>query len=219
MLGTGDHAVCGNAGPFAPFLKEPARFDLLSRRVPALNGAGAAAEREALAEIARLLGGLNAYVGDFRAGLKLLDYADAHAEFAWSWGPIACRDAGAALTNFRAALKQMAEALKRCPSRAGAKRAIRPVEQRFSAAFPSARARRNGSAAGAGGNPASPPTRRHDDMCDARILAGVSREGRRVRHASNGRQMSFELSEHALWMLVAFRNEAFAAFEEAAAED
>jgi hypothetical protein len=52
-------------------------------------------------------------------------------------------------------------------------------------------------------------------MCDAVIAANVSRRGRAVRHRENGREIRFELTEHVLWQLVALRNEAFLAIEEA----
>ena len=224
MLSTGDPATSdpppGRRGSLGPFLKPPVRFDILSRRVPSL-GQAAEDERAAVEEIIRWLAALNAYVGDFRAGLKLLDHADAHAEFAWSWGPIACRDAGVALVNFHGALKGMREALKLCRSLKAAQKGLRPVEQRFAATFPTARAGRNGvgggtgrRAGGTGGESRSPLPRRHDDMCDAAIAAHVSRAGRRVTHSLDGRAIRFELSEHTLWRLVAFRNEVFAVFEE-----
>lgn len=206
-------AMAARDGPFAPFLKQPARFDTLSRPVPALPVTAAQkSEREAIDEIAQVLGELNAYVGDFHAGLSLLDHAEANAAFAWSWGPIACRDAGAALTSFRDALKRIEEALKRCPALKRERRAMRAVERQFSAAFPSARARRNGRARN-GEKTALP--RPHDAMSDAALGADVSRNGRRVAHARDGRETRFELSEHSLWRLVALRNEAFAVFEDA----
>ncbi len=210
MLATGN-GTSGHAGPFAPFLKQPVRFDILSRRVPPLDARGTATEREAIEEIVRLLGDLNAYVGDFRAGLKLLDHAEANETFAASWGPIACRDASVSLTSFREALKRMVEALRRCPSLKRAAQAIRPVEKRFVTAFPAARAR-NGR--GVGSSARNAPPQHRNGMCDATIRAAISREGRRVLHATKGREMRFELSEQSLWRLVAFRNEVFGAFEE-----
>jgi hypothetical protein len=197
------------AGCPAPFLRQPARFDILSRRVPPLGGADGADERAAADEVLGRLHDLNAYVGDFRAGLKLFEHAEANAEFAWSWAPIACHDSGRALAKFREALKGLRAALKASASMKGARKALRPVEERFAVAFPTERAARNG---GGRGEAAALP-RRHDDMADAAIVAQVSRAGREVTHALGGRAIRFELSDETLWRLVAFRNEVFAAFE------
>lgn len=195
-----------HAGAGAPFGKQPERFDILSRRVPAL--AVEEEEREAVDAIARLLGELNAHVGDFRAGLTLLDHADRNSAFAWSWAPIACRDAGAALMRFRLALSQMHEALASCPSLKPARKTLKPVQRRFAEAFPSGRGKQNGAA-----RTARVPPRAHADMCDAAILARVSRAGRRVTHSLDGKAIRFELSERSLMRLVKLRDEAFAAFE------
>jgi hypothetical protein len=214
MLASGSHA----AAP-GPFLRRPPRFDILSRRVPELGGAGAAEEqREQAGEIARLLGQLNAFVGDFRAGVELLDYADSRADLAHNWGPIACRDAAVALLGFRDALRGLMAVLGRDPALRPARRALRPVERRFAAIFPAIRAGRNGTRH-ASPQSQSPMPRHHNDMCDATILAHVSRRGRTVRHKKNGRELRFELTEQALWQLVALRNEAFAAIEDALASD
>jgi hypothetical protein len=212
MLANGTHAAAPGA-----FLRQPPRFDILSRRVPALGGADdGGQEREAADEIARLLGELNAFVGDFRAGVELLDYADSRADLAHNWGPIACRDGAVALIAFRDALRGLVAALGRHPPLRQVRRALRPVERRFAAAFPTARA---GRATGRAGASAAPMPRRHDDMCDAIIVANVSRRGRAVRHRESGREIRFELTEHALWQLVALRNEAFLAIEEALAQE
>jgi hypothetical protein len=222
MLGTPEHtggagggavpapAIPNHAVALGLFLRQPARFDILSRRVPALGG-GAEEEGEAREAIARRLGDLNGSIGDFRAGLELMKLAEAHAAFQRSWAPIACRDAARALINFRAALKAIGEAVKESRALKRVPRGLKPVERRFAADFPIARARRTARLAAAG----APLVRRHDDMCDAVIAAHVSHAGRRVRHASDGRELRFELSEHSLWQLVALRDAAFAAFEEA----
>lgn len=209
MLANGGHARAP-----APFLRRPPRFDILSRRVPELGGEGAAEARGQSGEIKQLLGDLNAFVGDFRAGMELLDYAETRADLAHNWGPIACRDAAVALIGFRDALRGLVAALGRDPALRPARRALRPVERRFASIFTTARAAQNGVRC-ASAQSQSPMPRRHDDMCDAIILAHVSRRGRTVQHNKNGRALRFELTEHALWQLVALRNEAFAAIEEA----
>jgi hypothetical protein len=211
MLVTGESATRGCAGPFRPFLKQPSRFDILSRRVPALAGAGAKEERDAREEVERLLGDLNAFVGDFRAGLELMQLADAQVAFARSWGPIACRDAAMALRRFRETLRQIDEALKDCPSLKGARKGARAAEKRFTGRFPMARGKRNGMARNGNGTPPRP----HGDMADGAIVADVSRSGRRVAYSSDGRAIRFELAEAALWQLVTLRDEAFAAFADA----
>lgn len=211
MLMTGESALKGRAGSFRPFLKQPERFDILSRRVPALAGAGAKGERDACEEIERLLGDLNAFVGDFRAGLELMQLADAHAAFARSWGPIACRDAAMALRRFRDALRQIDDALKDCPPLKSARKGVRAAEKRFAGSFPMARGRRSG----APGNGNGTLPRPHGDMSDAAIVADVSRSGRHVAYSSDGRAIRFELAEEALWQLVALRDETFAAFPDA----
>jgi hypothetical protein len=213
MLSAGEGAMSRTAraaGCPAPFLRQPARFDILSRRVPRLGGACGADERAAADEILRRLHDLNACVGDFRAGLKLFEHAEANAAFAWSWAPIACHDSGRALARFREALKGLRAALKSSASMKGARKALRPVEERFAVAFPTERVARNG---GGRGEAAGALPRRHDDMADAAIVAQVSRAGRDVRHALGGRAIRFELSEQTLWRLVAMRNDAFSAFE------
>jgi hypothetical protein len=213
MLAGGSHLSAPG-----PFLRQPPRFDILSRRVPALGGADdGEEEREAADEIARLLGELNAFVGDFRAGVELLDYSESRPDLAHNWGPIACRDGALALIGFRDALHGLVAALGRHALLRQARRALRPVERRFAAAFPSTRAGR--AACRASRSAATPLPRQHDDMCDAIILANVSRRGRAVRHRESGREIRFELTEHALWQLVALRNEAFAAVEEAIAQE
>jgi hypothetical protein len=211
MLVTGESAMRGRAGPFRRFLKQPTRFDILSRRVPALAGAGAKEERDAREEVERLLSGLNAFVGDFRAGLELLGLADTHTAFARSWGPIACRDAAVALRRFRDTLRQIDDALKDCPPLNIARKAVRAAEKRFAGRFPMARGRSNGATRNGNGKQPHP----HGDMADATIVADVSRSGRRVAYSSDGRAIRFDLAEEALWQLVALRDEAFAAFAEA----
>jgi hypothetical protein len=204
---TRDHRSAGSAGALGLFLRQPARFDILSRRLPEL--AGADHEHDAVAEIARRLGDLNGTIGDFRAGLELMNLAEARGAFRASWAPIACRDAALALTNFRAALTAIGAALKGVRSLKGVAPRLRPVARRFASEFPAARAGRAPRNGGGG-----PPLRRHQDMCDAAIVAEVAHAGRSVRHRSEGRELRFELSEHSLWRLVALRDEAFAAFEE-----
>jgi len=196
------------------FGRRPARFDILSKRLPQLADAGGLDEPEAADEIVELLVAMNAQVGEFRAGLELFNHAEARAGFARNWGPIACRDAGAALFDFRDALKQMVAALAERRSLRRARAGLRSVEKRFAAAFPTARARRDGTVPGSEG-PDAPVPRPHDDMCDAAILANVARAGRCVTHARDGRAIRFELSERSLWTLVGLRNDAFGAFEEA----
>lgn len=205
----GDRTNLRRAGALALFLRSPERFDILSRRVPALvAGEG---EREAAAEVSRRLGDLNATIGDFRAGLELMKLAEAASAFRRSWGPIACRDAALALTNFRAALKAIDVALKGAKSLRRARARLRPVERRFAADFPTVRARKAAPSGAANG--ATHP-RRHDHMSDAVIVAEVAHDGRSVRHRGDGRELRFDLSEHSLWRLVALRDEVFAAFGE-----
>jgi hypothetical protein len=196
------------------FLRQPDRFDILSRRVPALGrqgfGGEGEGERAAREAIARRLGALNAAIGDFRAGLELLDHAETHGACERSWGPIACRDAAMALLRFRAALKAIGEALKGVKPVRGTRARLKSVERRFAADFPIARAGRAGARAGGGGG----PPRRHNDICDAVIAAHVSRAGRIVTHLGNGKALRFELSEPSLWRLVVLRDAAFAVFED-----
>jgi hypothetical protein len=214
MLDTGNDAVSeaeasNPAVSLAVFLREPDRFDILSRRVPALGTAAAAqGERTALAAIERRLGELNAALGDFRAGLTLFELAETNAAFQRSWGPIACRDAALALTKFRAAVKAIGEALKACPTLRGARTRLRPVERRLAEEFPVT----TRGASRAGAQDQAPAV--HGAMCDAAIAADIFRAGRRVSHARDGRALHFTLSEASLWRLVALRDEAFAVFEE-----
>jgi hypothetical protein len=211
MLGsTRDRAMPRRAG-FEPFLRQPARFDILSRRVPPFEGADPTGD--AIGEISMRLADLNGYVGDFRAGLELLKHADGHAAFARNWGPIACSDAAMALRGFRHTLRLIVEAMKQCRAPMAARNALRSVDQRFAQAFPLFRAGRNGGRGNGGGAGPHGP-RRHHDMCDAAILANVTQDGRLVAHSSDGKAIRFELSEQGLWQLVSFRDEVFAAFEE-----
>jgi hypothetical protein len=117
-----------------------------------------------------------------------------------------------ALLGFRDSLRGLVAALGSHASLRRARRTLRPVERRFAAVFPTTRAARGNGRASV---PSDTPTpRRHDDMCDAVILARVTLHGRAVRHRGDGREIRFELTEHALWQLVALRNDAFLAVEE-----
>jgi hypothetical protein len=209
MLGTRDPTTGRRAG-FEAFLKQPARFDILSRRIPAL---AEAVTDDARGEIRDRLADLNGFVGDFRAGLELSKHADGHVAFARSWGPIACSDAALALRGFRGTLRLILEALKHGGAPSGTRGTLRSVDQRFAEAFPVSRAPRNGSKREKQGAGSHAP-RRHHDICDAAILAHVTQDGRLVAHSRDGKAIRFELSEEGLWQLVSFRDEVFAAFEE-----